>query len=78
VEELSALASRAPVDIRVNTLKAEPEAVLNQLSHLNVKTADFSPVGMRIMPLEDGRAVSVQSEPAFQKGPMKFRMKVRN
>ncbi len=68
VEELAFLASRAPVDLRVNTLKAEPEAVLEQLSHMNVKSADFSPVGLRILPLEDGRAVSVQSEPAFQKG----------
>jgi len=68
VEELSALASRAPVDIRINTLKAEPAVVLEQLSHMNAKTADFSPVGLRILPLEDGRAVSVQSEPAFQKG----------
>jgi 16S rRNA (cytosine967-C5)-methyltransferase len=68
VDELSALASRAPVDIRVNTLKVERESVLAQLSHMNVKTADFSPVGLRVLPLEDGRAVSVQSEPAFQKG----------
>ena len=67
-EELQALATRAPVDIRINTLKTDNETVATQLSHMNVQEAGYSPTGMRIMPLEDGRAVSVQSEPAFQKG----------
>ena len=68
VDELEALASRAPVDIRVNTLKTDIDTVTTQLSHMRLHPAGYSPVGLRILPLEDGRAVSVQSEPAFQKG----------
>jgi 16S rRNA (cytosine967-C5)-methyltransferase len=67
-EELQALASRAPVDIRVNTLKSDVDTVAAQLAHMHASAAGYSPVGMRILPLDDGRAVSVQSEPAFQKG----------
>jgi len=67
-EELTALSSRAPVDIRVNTLKADIETVSAQLAHMKVQPAGYSPVGLRILPLDDGRAVSVQSEPGFQKG----------
>jgi 16S rRNA (cytosine967-C5)-methyltransferase len=67
-EELEALTHRAPVDMRVNTLKATPDAVGAQLQHLHCSPTPFSPVGLRIVPNPDGRAPSVQAEPAFQKG----------
>jgi 16S rRNA (cytosine967-C5)-methyltransferase len=35
---------------------------------MKVQPAGYSPVGLRILPLDDGRAVSVQFEPGFQKG----------
>ena len=67
-EEFAALAHRAPLDLRVNTLKAPPEEVLTELSYLGASAARFSPVGIRIAPSADGRAPSVQSEPGYQKG----------
>lgn len=68
VEELSALTHRAPLDLRVNTLRATVEFVAQELAHLDVEPALYSPVGLRIRPRIDGRAPSVQSEPAFIKG----------
>lgn len=68
VEELEALTHRAPVDIRVNTLKSTPALVLGDLAHLGASKAHYSPVGLRIEQPVDGRAPNVQSEPAFQKG----------
>lgn len=66
--ELKALAHRAPVDLRVNSLKATRERVLEELHHLNVTTTPHAMMGVRILPSVDGRAPSVQAEPAFQKG----------
>jgi 16S rRNA (cytosine967-C5)-methyltransferase len=68
VAELQALARRAPVDMRVNTLKVGREKVLASLSGLGVEPTPFSPMGLRINLAEDARAPSVQAEPAFQKG----------
>src|SRR6476659_497700 len=48
VAEAAAMASRAPLDLRVNTLKAKREKVLGQLAHLGVKETPWSPVGLRI------------------------------
>ena len=70
--ELSALARRAPVDLRVNTLKADRDAVLAEIAHLDVEPTPHSAVGLRIRPREDGRAPSVQVEPAFIKGKIEI------
>ena len=67
-EELRALTHRAPVDIRINTLKTDPALMLGDLQHLGAAKSPFSPVGLRIEQPVDGRAPNVQSEPAFQKG----------
>jgi len=48
IAEGEALASRAPLDLRVNGLKAEPEAARDALAHLNPVPARWSPVGLRI------------------------------
>jgi 16S rRNA (cytosine967-C5)-methyltransferase len=66
--ELTALAARAPVDLRVNTLKATREKALAELAHFGVQPTALSPVGLRIALGEDARAPGVQAEPAFQKG----------
>ncbi len=68
VDELSAMTKRAPLDIRVNTLLSDRANALVELEHLGAQPSALSPVGIRIPPRADGRAVSVQAEPVFQKG----------
>ena len=69
VPELQALATRAPLDLRVNALKvASRKEVHDALSHLGAVETPHSPLGLRIAPSEDGRGPAVQSEPAFLKG----------
>src|SRR5246127_2899110 len=53
--EAAAMASRAPLDLRVNTLKAKREKVLRSLAHLNAKPTPWSPVGLRIELSADAR-----------------------
>ena len=43
--EGAALASRAPLDLRVNTLKAEREEVSPKLAHLHAEPTRWSPLG---------------------------------
>jgi len=66
--ELKALAHRAPLDLRVNSLKATRERVLEELAPLQAVVSPHAPMGVRILPTTDGRAPSVQVEPAFIKG----------
>jgi 16S rRNA (cytosine967-C5)-methyltransferase len=68
VEELAALARRAPIDLRVNGLKGERRAVQDELAELGVVETPHSPVGLRLWPAEDGRGPALQAEPAFLKG----------
>jgi 16S rRNA (cytosine967-C5)-methyltransferase len=69
VPELQALATRAPLDLRVNTLKVPSrEAAHDALPHLGAVETPHSPLGLRIAPSEDGRGPAVQSEPEFLKG----------
>lgn len=67
--EVAALSERAPVDIRVNTLKATREQVLADLAKLNPIATDYSPVGLRF-PAPEGakRTPNVEAEPAHGKG----------
>jgi 16S rRNA (cytosine967-C5)-methyltransferase len=66
--EGEALASRAPLDMRVNTLVAEREEVLPKLAHLNVEPTRWSPLGLRIPMSADARNPAIHAEPAFRKG----------
>ncbi len=67
-EQGAALAARAPLDLRINTLKTTRENALAELAHLNAVEASWSPVGVRI-PLDlQGRHPPATSEPSFQKG----------
>jgi 16S rRNA (cytosine967-C5)-methyltransferase len=69
VPELQGLAARAPLDLRVNTLKVSSrEEAHDALPHLGATESPLSPLGLRIAPGEDGRGPAVQSEPEFIKG----------
>ncbi|CAN7371642.1 RsmB/NOP family class I SAM-dependent RNA methyltransferase [Mesorhizobium amorphae] len=69
VEEGAALATRPPLDLRVNTLQADRGKVLVELADTGAKPARLAPQGIRIPPIDgDGRHPNVQAEPAFQKG----------
>ncbi|WP_192179791.1 RsmB/NOP family class I SAM-dependent RNA methyltransferase [Mesorhizobium amorphae] len=69
VEEGAALATRPPLDLRVNTLQADRSKVLAELADTGAKPARLAPQGIRIPPIDgDGRHPNVQAEPAFQKG----------
>jgi 16S rRNA (cytosine967-C5)-methyltransferase len=68
VAETVAMASRAPLDLRVNTLKAKPEKALASLSHLGARSAPWSPLGLRIDLGADARNPGVHSEEIFIKG----------
>lgn len=69
VEEGAALAGRPPLDLRVNTLKAEREKVAHQLARLGAEPTRYSPVGLRIPPVDGARRhPNVQAEEGFQRG----------
>ncbi|MGH6818949.1 MAG: RsmB/NOP family class I SAM-dependent RNA methyltransferase, partial [Methylovirgula sp.] len=67
-DEGRALATRAPLDLRVNTLKATREKAAAALRHLGAVPTPLSPVGLRLPLLEDGRSRSLAGEPAYVKG----------
>jgi 16S rRNA (cytosine967-C5)-methyltransferase len=67
-EEGVALASRAPLDLRVNTLQAERERVADALGHLQPQPTRWSPSGLRVRLGPDARNPAVHAEPAFLKG----------
>lgn len=67
-EEGAALASRAPLDLRVNTLKADRDDVLPQLAEYHAASTRWSPWGARIVLSPDSKNPAVQSDPAFLKG----------
>ena len=63
-----ALASRAPVDLRVNALKTDRDRALAALAHLGAAATPLSPVGLRIPVRADGRGPALSAEPAYVKG----------
>ena len=63
-----ALASRAPLDLRVNTLSGTREDALPELAHLNAEPARWSPVGLRIRLAADAKSPAIHAEPLFLKG----------
>ncbi|GLS18872.1 MFS transporter [Labrys miyagiensis] len=68
VKEGQALAERAPVDLRVNTLKASREKLLAELEPLHATATPLSAWGLRVPLGPDGRSPAVQAEESFQKG----------
>lgn len=68
-EELAALAERAPVDLRVNSLKTDPERALKVLAPLNAEPAGVLPTALRIAPPDPTtRGGAVEAIPQFSKG----------
>jgi len=69
VGESAALASRPPLDLRVNRLKADREQVLAELAETGAAAVPALADGIRVPPIEgSGRHPNVQAEPAFRKG----------
>jgi 16S rRNA (cytosine967-C5)-methyltransferase len=66
--EAVAMASRAPLDLRVNTLKARRDKVLAALDHLGAKETPWSPLGLRIVLGADARNPGIHAEESFIKG----------
>jgi len=68
-EEGVALATRAPVDLRVNTLKTNRNKVLKALARLAAEATPFSPLGVRIAPRQGpARSPHVEAEAGHGKG----------
>jgi 16S rRNA (cytosine967-C5)-methyltransferase len=67
-EEGAALASRAPLDLRVNLLKAGREEAVGMLADLAPEPTRWSPSGLRITLAADAKAPPIHAEPAFLKG----------
>ena len=68
VAEAVAMASRAPLDLRVNTLKAKREKILPSLAHLGAHATPWSPIGLRIELGADARNPGIHAEEDFIKG----------
>lgn len=68
VAEATAMASRAPLDLRVNALKARREKVQASLKHLGAAPTPWSPMGLRIELGADARNPGIHAEEDFIKG----------
>lgn len=69
VAEAAALAARAPVDLRVNSLKTEVGRALGALAPLGVRSAGILPQALRLAPPDPAaRAAPVEAQPEHQKG----------
>jgi 16S rRNA (cytosine967-C5)-methyltransferase len=66
--ECAALASRAPLDLRVNTLAAERDEALAKLEHLKAEPTRWSPIGIRIRLAAEAKSPAIHAEPIFLKG----------
>jgi 16S rRNA (cytosine967-C5)-methyltransferase len=68
-QEGAALALRPPLDLRVNTLKADRDKVLGALQSIGARPAAHAPDGVRVGATEgEGRHPNVLVEPGYQKG----------
>ncbi len=67
--EAAALAERAPIDLRANTLKAPPAKVLKTLEKFGAVPGPLSPLCIRIpVPHGNQRAPNVEAEAGYQRG----------
>ena len=68
-EEGAELARRAPVDLRANRLKSDPERVLKTLEPFGAEPSGMLADALRIAaPVAAERAAAVENEPEFAKG----------
>jgi len=70
--EGAALASRAPLDLRVNTLAAERDEALAKLQHLDAAPTRWSPLGIRIRLAAQAKSPAIHAEPIFLKGQIEI------
>jgi 16S rRNA (cytosine967-C5)-methyltransferase len=70
--EGAALASRAPLDLRVNTLVAERDEALAKLQHLDPAPTRWSPLGIRIRLAAEAKSPPIHAEPIFLKGQIEI------
>ena len=68
VDEMRAMAERAPLDVRINTLKGRAEKVTAALAHLAPEPAGYAAGGLRFPLGPDGRGPALVGEPSFIKG----------
>lgn len=70
LQEMTAFIARAPADIRVNTLKAERDAVITSLSGEGIACAatPYAPHGIRIT----GEAANLSKSALFESGAFEF------
>jgi 16S rRNA (cytosine967-C5)-methyltransferase len=68
IAEATAMASRAPLDLRVNTLKAKREKVAGSIAHLGARLTPWSPIGLRIELGADAKNPGIHAEEDFIKG----------
>jgi 16S rRNA (cytosine967-C5)-methyltransferase len=71
-DELAALGSRAPLDLRVNALKADREAVAAALAEFNPVPTRWSPFGLRIRLAADAKSPAIHAEAVFLKGQIEL------
>jgi 16S rRNA (cytosine967-C5)-methyltransferase len=67
-EEGAALSCRAPVDLRVNTLKTDRDTAAAALAHLRAVPTPWSPAGLRIALSAEAKSPPFHAEPAFIDG----------
>jgi 16S rRNA (cytosine967-C5)-methyltransferase len=67
-EEAAALASRAPLDLRVNALKGDRDEALAALADLKPEPTRWSPQGLRIKLGADAKNPAIHAEPSHLKG----------
>jgi len=69
VAEGQAMATRPPLDLRVNTIKSTVDAALEKLSEFNITRSPIAATGLRFAsPEAEGRLPNVQPEAIFQTG----------
>lgn len=69
VAEGQAMATRPPLDLRVNTIKSTQKAALKTLSEFNLVAAPIAPNALRFnAPEAEGRLPNIQPEAIFQTG----------
>ncbi|MEM9222148.1 MAG: RsmB/NOP family class I SAM-dependent RNA methyltransferase [Pseudomonadota bacterium] len=72
-QEAAALASRAPVDLRVNTLLAGRDRILKHFARLGASATPISPVGVRL-PARSGweRAPQITADEVYRRGQVEL------
>ena len=69
IEQGHGLADRAPIDLRVNSLKTTREKLLPELAKFGAQHTPYAPCGIRLPPRHGSeKAPNMEAETAYQKG----------